>query len=291
MVFDELKSEITRFVGPIPNLKVRDFKSCATAIEHGKVIRQLIKDVEEKRDSLVRPRNEEVKRINAYAAEIRGPLEDAKRYLEGQVAAYELEQAEIRRAEERRIEAERRQKERQLEAAAAAKREALMDAQSQDVDPLFGHIEEDGEAAEQAALDIERELEAKRAALAREAATKQNDLLYERRVKNVRMVWECEVVDIDKVPVEFLIREVNRPMVVAAARGGRTNIPGLRIFQRPSVGFGTHTRVPREALEAERDRKRLEEPATAEHRLGRSIPAGGTSTRRQRDRKSSGRKL
>lgn len=291
VVFEDVKLEITRFVGPIPKLKVIDFKSSAIAIDHGKTIKALLKEVEKQRDALVRPRNEEVRRINAYAAQIREPLEQAEEYLQGQLEAYELEQRKIREAEERRIEEERRARERQLEEEAAAKREELAERVSQQYhSPVFGGAEEPQDA-QRAAIDIERDLEAKRAELNRETASQKLDLAYERRIRNTRYVWDCELVDINQVPAEFLIRTLNKQMVLAAARAGRIQIPGLRIFQKPSIGFGSHTGVAREALTAERDRKKLaaRETPKAEPRPGRRTSAATTRSRQSRERKSSAR--
>lgn len=291
-VFDQLTSDIATLVGPVSKLKVVDFKTSETAVKHGSAIQGLLKEIEERRDSLVRPRNEEVKKVNEYAREIKAPLEAAKRHLEAEVGAFAAETRRQKAIEEARIEAERVAKEEQIAAKAQAALDALEAERAEaaaELDPLFGDREEhEAEFARQQEI-IQAEAEAAHGR-ARAAAAVQKYDASRQDVKGARMVWEVELVDINQVPVEFLIREINRSMILAAARGGNVNIPGVRVFQKPSVGFGQNTYVPQEAIMAERARPKI--AATAEpHRHGRrATTADVQPTRRAAGRATSGRR-
>lgn len=49
----------------------------------------------------------------------------------------------------------------------------------------------------------------------------------------VRMVWDFNIIDITKVPAEFL--EIKASKVLAAIKSGRRDISGVEIFQKPVV--------------------------------------------------------
>lgn len=295
-VFDALKADIATFVGPIPKLKVTDFKSSALAVEHGRTIQGLIKEVEARRDALVRPRNEEVKRVNEYAREIRTPLELAKKHLDLELGAFAAEQRRIEAEKQRKIDEERRAEEERIEREAREKREAL-EAEARELasDPTFGSLDDEQaeELARQQAKIDEEEAQAKMRATTQAAAAKYD--ASRQAVKGVRMVWECELIDINEVPVEFQIRELNKQAVLAMARAGQTNIPGVRVFQKPAVGFGQHTYVPQEAIQAENARERARVPSEPVRQGRRSPgsdvqPARRTAATTARSRATSGRR-
>ena len=52
---------------------------------------------------------------------------------------------------------------------------------------------------------------------------------------SVRMVWTFEVVDLAQVPAEFLA--VNDTAVRQAIKDGTREIPGLKIYQKPTVAI------------------------------------------------------
>jgi hypothetical protein len=75
--------------------------------------------------------------------------------------------------------------------------------------------------------------------------SERNYAIQEQRVKNTAKLWDCEVEDITKVPREFLVISLNKAAVLAAARGGVTNIPGVKLIQKTNVRFGARTAVSR----------------------------------------------
>jgi hypothetical protein len=134
------------------------------------------------------------------------------------------------RAEEdaRRRDAERAERERR--AAELAERRAADDANAsiaarQRAEDATRRAEEARQAEERAR--IEREEQAR---IAASSAADRSRVRGDYAVSSLRTTWAYEIVDITKVPSEFL--QVNGPLVNAAIRGqkGRRDIPGLRIF-------------------------------------------------------------
>lgn len=266
--FDSLKADITIFVAPVTSIKVSDFKSSADAIEAGKQIKALMKQVEDKRKDLVGPLNDQVKLINDYAKNIREPLETAEQHVKVQLAQFATEQEKIRQEELRRAEEDRRAQERRAEeerqrisAEIEAKKQAELEELRTNQDEaaaLFGDSETEAAIEEQSKeieLAAERERLEAEAALEREAvirnaqARQQNWDINQNKIKGTRQNLKVEVVDIDKVPVQYLIRQLNESMAKAAHKGGMKEIPGLRFYFETSVSLGSKTYVPRRALE------------------------------------------
>lgn len=262
--FDSLKADITLFVAPVTGLKVTDFKSGADAIEAGKQIKSLMKQVEDKRKGLVGPLNDQVKMINDYAKNIRDPLERAEAHVKVELNRFaqeqeKIRQEELRRAEEDRLAQERKAEEERQRIAAEieAKKQAQLDnlRESQDeASALFGSSglpNEDQERAVEEAAErekVEAEAVLEREAVIRNAQAKATEWdVNQNRIKNTAKRWKVEVVDISLVPKEFLIITLNEKMALAAARGGNKNIPGLKFSQEVSVSIGS-AYVPRRVL-------------------------------------------
>jgi hypothetical protein len=221
---------------------VTDFSSGDLAIEAAKAVKSLQKRVEAKRRELVAPLNDRVKEINDYAKEIALPLEKAETYLKQELAAFEIEQAKIRLAAREKAEKERREREAELLAKQEAERAALEEAIAYDseVAELFG-TEPDATPVDQKAKDLEQKQLEERARAAQAAKDREYEIK-QQGIKNARKTWKCEVVDISLVPKEFLIVTLNQSAVLAAARGGMTNIPGVKLWQETSVAIGANTR-------------------------------------------------
>lgn len=226
--FNDLQASITQAIEPMSFIRVTDYASCAEAVEAGKQITFYQKAVEQKRKDLVGPLNEEVKRINAYAKEIESPILNIQTHLKKQIVSFEMEQEKKRQAELAQAE--------KIRLENLAKLESSVD-EEMEVARLFGtEAPTEHKVDEQIAII---EANHKEAAYDIENA----------RTKNMRKTWKCEVLDISQVPKEFLIITLNEKMVIAAARGGTTNIPGVRLWQESSIAFGASTYVARQALE------------------------------------------
>lgn len=66
-------------------------------------------------------------------------------------------------------------------------------------------------------------------------ATKPVDIVQGGANASVRLIWDFEVEDITKVPAEYI--SINAPAVRAAIKEGIREVPGLKIYQKPSVAI------------------------------------------------------
>lgn len=243
--FIELKAELDTLVAPTLTIEVRDFETSASAIEAAKAVKALKKRVEDKRVELVKPLNDQVKKVNEYAKEIALPLDRAETHLKGQLTAFEIKQEAIRRAEYEKAEKERREREAALAKKQEEGRLALEEAEvdEAEVADVFGADDAGPSAAEKAA-ELERKHSEERALIAQQAKDREYDIK-SRGVANARKTWQCEVEDIALVPKEFLIVTLNEKAVLAAARAGVAKIAGVRLWQEVSIAIGANTSVAR----------------------------------------------
>ena len=255
-VFDQLVSDITKFVAPIKFLAVKDPESSQQGIVAAQTIKKYLNAVEDKRKELVGPLNEQVKAINAYCKDITAPLTNADAYVRTQLNEFAAEQEKIRRAEEQRIESERREAERMLalerqktEDELRAKLEAESEAKAKSAS-MFGSDDGDIEKVNAeiiAAQDAEwakkqEELAVKEATRLNEFKARQFDAR-QMNIKNTRAVLKVRVLDLNAIPKEFLIITPNEKALVAAGKAG-VKIPGVEFYEDISVAIGRTTRMP-----------------------------------------------
>lgn len=242
--FNELRAELTTFVSPALAIKVTDFQTSASAINAAKAVKEYQKKVEAKRKELVGPLNDQVKLINEYAKSVAAPLENAELHLKKQLTAFELEQEKIRRAEFERAEEERKKREAELLAKQEEERKNL--ASDSDAADVFGSEPEDV-APEIKAEELELKQLHERVKATQEAKDREYPIK-NMGIKNARKQWKCEAIDLTKVPREFLTISLNSAAVLAAARGGMTDIPGVKLWQETTIAIGANTYVPNMAL-------------------------------------------
>lgn len=130
--FDALSANIKLFLEPINSVAVTDAASCAEALATVKQVKAFAKQVTETRVSLVKPHNDFVDSVNAYAKQLTGPLADAESKLKASITAYEVEQERARQKERQRIEDERIAREMAIEKerlAQEAKARAVREAE------------------------------------------------------------------------------------------------------------------------------------------------------------------
>lgn len=235
-VFNPLKVQIAEFVAPALQMTVVDGKSSDAALAVAKDVKAMLKRVDDTRRSLVDPLNAQVRKINDYAKDIEAPLKDVDAHLRRQLNAWAAERERIRQEEVRKAEEERRRREAELAEKQRAEREALEAGAK-----LFG--EEDPA--------VEQELEQQHAKERMKSLVEHKAALYdanETQLKNVRKVYDVEVLDLEAVPKEFLIREVNKKAAIEAMKAG-VKIPGLKLTESVAVAIGRNTRVPRALME------------------------------------------
>ncbi len=50
-----------------------------------------------------------------------------------------------------------------------------------------------------------------------------------------RKTWQFEIINLDKIPMKYIKREINRQAVMRDIQAGRREIPGLKIYQKEMV--------------------------------------------------------
>lgn len=248
--FDELKANIAQYVSPVFRMTVTDPATATDMIEAGKLIAKYKKAVEDQRKALVSPLNDQVKVINTYAGTLSDPLAQAEAHAKTQLIAFERK-LEAERQIAAKAESERREKAeaeaRAEQERAAAKLAEKHRAQLASIEPSesenpLGSDDEADLAAEHARETAEAQAKADREAAVRAAEAKQRQHdIDSAKVKNSAKTWKCELIDIEKVPAHFVTKTLNTSMVIAAARGGTTDIPGVKLWQDTSIRFGANT--------------------------------------------------
>ena len=242
--FNELQNELAGLVSPTLEIKVTDQVSSGRAIDAAKQVKSLQKRIEDQRKALVGPLNDRVRHINDYAKTIADPLLKAETHLKRELSVYEQEQEKIRLEKLRTAEEERKRREAELLAKQEEERQQLaaVQAEESDVMSVFGDDPEEPAVDRSAALE-ERQAQ-EQARLAHTAKSAEYEIRQANGVKGARKVWKCEAIDLSLVPKEFLIIQLNQAAILAAARGGVTSIPGVRLWQDTTIAIGRNTYVP-----------------------------------------------
>lgn len=220
--FDQLGAELTQFAAPVMTLAVLSAEQNVVAAKTLKEVKEFAKRIEERRKELVKPLNDRVDAINAYAKEIRRPLDAAESHVKAQLLGWERKCEEERRKEFERLEAERRAKEKEAAEKAERERKAA-DAVALFQEPKEAKIQHhmvEAEAA-RAKKEIEKEHAAAVASVSANKAT------------GVRKTWTFRVTDASKVPAEFLV--VDEKKIREAVRAGAREIAGVEIYQEASI--------------------------------------------------------
>ena len=259
-VFDSLKADITLFVAPLANIPaITSAEEAQRVVEAVRTVKAHLKKLGETADELLDPLKERVKFITAYVKDMKDPLQSVEASAKLKIAAWEDSQERLRQIErrkeqermaeiQRQADAERERIEREVQAKALAEREKFEEANV--AASLFGDDETDVEG-ERLAMEnrLAREAAEQRVRLDREeavAASESKARQYDinaTKVSNSKRRWKAELIDIDKVPRAYLKMELNNAACVAAARGGITVIPGVRLYQETEIAIGATTRI------------------------------------------------
>ena len=200
-----LKKEADDFVVDSPEAR-------AAAVEVLSAIARVKGDAEDKRTGVVKPLNDHVKKVNELFREVMGPITEADTILRRKVTDYNREQQRI--AQDAAAEAER------LRLAAEAELRAAERAEAAKQPEVAATMLEKAVASEQQAAAVQQA-----AASAAPARLIKTDI----GSASVRRRWTFKLIDISKVPGEFL--QVNEQEIRKAIAGGVREIAGLEIFQ------------------------------------------------------------
>lgn len=190
--------------------------------EMGRILAGLCKQAEE----FFKPMKQKAKAAHAEICtkenSVLEPLEGAKRYLSGQIGAFDRRMEEERRAEEARLQEEERQRALQ-EASALSQERAIEDAIQ---------LESDGDPA------------AAEAVLANPAPVplRMHSVIVQKQVPKTEGVsgalnWKFRIVDESLIPRKYLIVDEKTIGGVVRAEKGKTEIPGIEVYPESGARF------------------------------------------------------
>ena len=190
-----------------------------SSLEKGKDLakksKKIASAIEDHRKELTKPFFDAKKSIDDFAKLLTDGLDKATKKLRDQILGYETEQERLRREELRRIEEERRK----AEEAKRIAEEAMAKAQEATITDI-----------KSVSLNGDIQLEAVKASnediKAYEDKMKE---LEQSRTKDIRLIWNYEVLNENEIPREYLI--IDDRKIKDAIKAGVRSIPGINIFQ------------------------------------------------------------
>ena len=197
--FQKYEDKIQLLITRARDLEVKDDDSNAMAVEMIAQVAGLRKDLNDHRLQVIKEEDKFVRSVNSFVLSFSEKLEAIiKDVLKPKVGDYSY-QLELKRREDERIMKE-----------ATDKKQAALDAEAKKkkVEPVIMPV--------------------------MKAPKKREPVRTESGTASTRTVWDCEVVDIEKVPRDYLVFEKSKAMF-AIKSGGLRDIPGLRIFEKPIV--------------------------------------------------------
>lgn len=197
-------------------ISVSDAVSYDSAVLFLKEVNTKLKDFKAQREKYIKPMKDSIKAIDDKLKEPIKLLEDTDTTLREKLNAY---LNEVRKREEERLALERKKREdeaiRQLDNLEQAKTQAA----------------EYDEVTQKA---IQRTIENKQNK-AIEATVSQEKVNLSTSSASVSMVWDFEVTDKSKLPLEYL--KVDEVAIRNAIRNGERDIAGVNIYQKPQISL------------------------------------------------------
>lgn len=197
-------------------ISVSDAVSYDSAVLFLKEVNTKLKDFKAQREKYIKPMKDSIKAIDDKLKEPIKLLEDTDTTLREKLNSY---LSEVRKREEERLILERKK----------AEDEAL-----KEIDNLEGIKSQAGEYDEVTQKAIQRTIENKQNK-AIEATAFVEKINLTTNSASVSMVWDFEVTDKSKLPLEYL--KVDEVAIRNAIRNGERNIAGVNIYQRPQISL------------------------------------------------------
>jgi len=196
---DQYLEQVNSLKNDVSSLVVQDEPSRIRAVEYGGMSARLLKKIKEVRDSIIKEPSEFVKSVKNISKPFEDSLERIKDTAEQKIKQYNAVIEQKRREDEAKLQAEARKLEERLKQEAKDKGIVPVSVPV----PILPKVQETTHT--------------------------------EFGSQYSREVWKFELLDIDKVPHEYL--EVNSKAVNQAIKMGRREIPGLKIWQDDSIVF------------------------------------------------------
>lgn len=203
-------------IDEINNMPVANRIDCDKATEWLKLVTKTRKDFEKVQKERIAPFKAQIDEIKDVFKKPLELLTEAETVARDKINAYLLEERRIKEAEARKIEEQRRKE--------AEKELKKLDRQDLKADK---YDDATARALHESIADKKAEILAK--------ATEAIEINQSNDSSSVRMIWDFEVTDLTKVPVEYL--QINAVAVREAIRKGAREINGIKIYQKPSVAI------------------------------------------------------
>lgn len=197
-------------------ISVTDAVSYDTAVTFLKEVNTKLKDFKAQREKYIKPMKDSIKAIDDKLKEPIKLLEDTDTTLREKLNSY---LNEVRKREEERLVLERKK----------AEDEAI-----KEIDYLEDAKRYAGEYDEVTQKAIQRTIENKQNK-AIEATAFVEKINLSTNSASVSMVWDFEVTDKSKLPLEYL--KVDEVAIRNAIRNGQRDIAGVKIYQKPQISL------------------------------------------------------
>jgi len=216
-IVEPVEIDARKKIEQINNMPVANRVDCDKATEWLKAVTIVRKDFEKVQKEKIAPFKAEIDGIKDMFKKPLELLTEAETIARDKINAYLAEERRIKEAEARKIEEQRRKE--------AEKELKKLDRQDAKADGKYD--EATAQAIHDSIADKKAEILAK--------ATESVEINQSNDTSSVRMIWDFEVVDLSKVPVEYLM--INEKAVREAIRNGAREIEGVKIFQKPVVAI------------------------------------------------------
>lgn len=197
-------------------ISVTDAVSYDSAVLFLKEVNTKLKDFKAQREKYIKPMKDSIKAIDDKLKEPIKLLEDTDITLRKKLNSY---LSEVRKQEEQRLALERKK----------AEEDAI-----KEIDHLEDAKRYAGEYDEVTQKAIQRTIENKQNK-AIEATAFVEKINLSTNSASVSMVWDFEVTDKSKLPLEYL--KVDEVAIRNAIRNGERNIAGVNIYQKPQISL------------------------------------------------------
>lgn len=208
-LFANIKAKISRLAEDCLKIVITDDNSLEQGKELARRAKKIENFIEEKRKEATKPLLERKKMIDEFAKTLINELTLATKSLREQILFYEQEKERKRLEELRRIEEEKRRIQEELK----RKEEELKKAQ------IEGDTTKQIEIIQQINTTKQEQIETQEETIGKS--------------KNLREVWDFEIIDPNIVPREYLV--VNETAIRKAIYAGIREIPGVRIFKKQQL--------------------------------------------------------
>lgn len=199
----QLKATIGDLTESAKNVVIMSQIDLSQATDLVAAIQKRRKEAEEARTKITKPINEGLREINARFKVLTAPLGEAEALVKGKMIKFQEQ-------EEARARAAALEKQREEEARRAAE-------EKEAEDPTL-------DRAPAPSFSPSNEVE-KREPVVKKTTYGQSGAAF-----TARKVWDFELEDLEKVPVDFVV--LDSVKVRQAVRAGIRNIPGIRIFEK-----------------------------------------------------------